>query len=178
MQPLASADGIVARVRKMVAHPITVFISASSVNSTGRELAPPRIVPSRKNGWNHSCTGRLASCANAMRHWRFSVLNPWFAITFHAARLGFEAQNAAAFRFLRLVGNASRTEADEIISDTIAPPLDSPPAAIKVAPKGRRSISKSKVYKKTSARKQAAQKNTKRFPAALDAACAIPRKAI
>jgi hypothetical protein len=73
------------------------------------------------------------------------MLNPWFAITFHAARLGFEAQNAAAFRFLRLVGNASRTEADEIISDTIAPPLDSTPAA-KVAPTGRRSISK--VYKK------------------------------
>jgi hypothetical protein len=81
-----------------------------------------------------------------MRHWRFSMLNPWFAITFHAARLGFEAQNAAAFRFLRLVGNASRTEPDEIISDTIAPPLDTPPAAIKVAPKGPRSVSK--VYKK------------------------------
>jgi hypothetical protein len=73
------------------------------------------------------------------------MLNPWFAITFHAARLGFEAQNAAAFRFLRLVGNASRTEPDAIISDTIAPPLDSPPAAIKVAPKAR---SVSKVYKK------------------------------
>jgi hypothetical protein len=69
------------------------------------------------------------------------MLNPWFAITFHAARFGFEAQNAAAFRFLRLVGNASRTEADEIISDTIAPPL-STPAAIKVAPTGRRSITK------------------------------------
>jgi hypothetical protein len=38
-------DVIIARVRKMVAHPITVFISASSVNSTGGELAPPRIVP-------------------------------------------------------------------------------------------------------------------------------------
>jgi hypothetical protein len=115
------------------------------------ELAPPRIVPTVQvekmagttavlGGWRHD--------ANAMRHWRFSVLNPWFAITFHAARLGFEAQNAAAFRFLRLVGNASRTEADEIVSDTIAPPLDSTPAAIKVAPKRRRSISKSKFYKK------------------------------
>jgi hypothetical protein len=70
---------------------------------------------------------------------------PWL-ITFHVTRLGFEAQNAAAFRFLRLVGNASRTEADEITSDTIAPPLDSSPTAIKVAPKGRRSMSK--VYKK------------------------------
>jgi hypothetical protein len=92
------------------------------------ELAPPRIVPTVQvekmagttavlGGWRHD--------ANAMRHWRLCVLNPWFAITFHAARLGFEAQNAAAFRFLRLVGNASRTEADEIISDAIAPPLDS-----------------------------------------------------
>jgi hypothetical protein len=52
---------------------------------------------------------------------------PWL-VTFHLTRLGFEAQNAAAFRFLRLVANAGRTEADEIISDTIAPPLDSPPA--------------------------------------------------
>jgi hypothetical protein len=46
---------------------------------------------------------------------------PWL-VTFHVTRLGFEAQNAAAFRFLRLVGNSSRTKADEIISDTIAPP--------------------------------------------------------
>jgi hypothetical protein len=65
---------------------------------------------------------------------------PWL-VTFHLVRLGFEAQNAAAFRFFRLVGNASRTEADEIISDTIAPA-----AAIKVALKRRRSMSK--VYKK------------------------------
>jgi hypothetical protein len=42
---LASADVIVARIRKMVAHPITVFTSASSVSSTGGELALPRIVP-------------------------------------------------------------------------------------------------------------------------------------
>jgi hypothetical protein len=81
---------------------------------------------------------------DATRHWRFVML-PWL-VTFHLTRLGFEAQNAAAFRFLRLVRNASRTEADEIISDTIAPPLDSPAAAIKVAPKRRRSMSK--VYKK------------------------------
>ena len=71
---------------------------------------------------------------------------PWL-VTFHLTRLGFEARNAAAFRFLRLVRNASRTEANEIISDTIAPPLDSPPAAIKVAPKRRRSMTK--VYKKS-----------------------------
>ena len=70
---------------------------------------------------------------------------PWL-VTFHLTRLGFEAQNAAVFRFLRFVRNAGRTEADDIISDTIAPPRDSPPAAIKVMPKGRRSMRK--VYKK------------------------------
>ena len=64
-----------------------------------------------------------------VRHWRIVML-PWL-VTFHVTRLGFEAQNAAAFCFLRLVGNASRIKADEIISDTIAPPLDSPPSAIK-----------------------------------------------
>lgn len=68
-------------------------------------------------------------------------------VTVVLTRLGFEAQNAAAFRFLRLVRNASRTEADEIISDTIAPPVDSPAAEIKVAPKRRRSMTK--VYKKS-----------------------------
>jgi hypothetical protein len=70
---------------------------------------------------------------------------PWL-VTLHLTRLGFEAQNAAVFRFLRFVRNAGRTEADDIISDTIAPPRDSPPAAIKVMPKGRRSMRK--VYKK------------------------------
>src|SRR6478752_6386539 len=89
-------------------------------------------------GWRHDATQCVIGDF---------VMLPWL-VTFHVTRLGFEAQNAAAFRFLRLVGNASRIKADEIISDTIAPPLDSTPAAIKVAPTGRRSISKSKVYKK------------------------------
>ena len=35
------------------------------------------------------------------------MLNPWFAITFQAARLGFEAQNAAALQLMRLVGGTS-----------------------------------------------------------------------
>ena len=42
------------------------------------------------------------------------MLNPWFAITFHAARLGFEAQNAMAFRLMRLIGDASKTRAGDI----------------------------------------------------------------
>jgi len=35
------------------------------------------------------------------------MFNPWFAITFQAARLGFEAQNAAALQLMRLVGGTS-----------------------------------------------------------------------
>jgi hypothetical protein len=85
---------------------------------------------------------------------------PWL-VTFHLTRLGFEAQNAAAFRFLRLLGNA-RTEADEIISDTIAPPLDRPAAAIKVAPKSRRPMSK--VYKKPARANKRKNHSKKRIP--------------
>ena len=42
---------------------------------------------------------------------------PWLALTFTAARLGFEAQNAAAFRFMRL-GIRPETAAGEIIPHT------------------------------------------------------------
>ena len=42
------------------------------------------------------------------------------AIAFHTARLGFEAQNAAAFRFLRLAGNVRKTVAAETVADEIA----------------------------------------------------------
>jgi hypothetical protein len=43
-----------------------------------------------------------------MRHWDFHMLNPWLAVTFQAARLGLEAQNAMALRLMRLVGDASK----------------------------------------------------------------------
>jgi hypothetical protein len=42
------------------------------------------------------------------------MLNPCFAITFHAARLGFEAQNAVAFHLMRVIGDASKTEAGDM----------------------------------------------------------------
>ena len=69
----------------------------------------------------------------------------WFAIPFHAARLGFETQNAVAFRFMRLMGDASKTagadKADDIadkIIKTIQPP-DVQVVATNVAPsRGRR----------------------------------------
>jgi hypothetical protein len=76
------------------------------------------------------------------------MLNPWFAITFHAARLGLEAQNAAAFRFMRLVGGA---DAGGTIADDIAAPPAVQAAATKVASgggRGRESVIK--VHKKRS----------------------------
>jgi hypothetical protein len=62
----------------------------------------------------------------------------WFAIPFHTARLGMEAQNAVAFSFLSLVGSAPNAERGEMISDktTVAPEVQA--AAERVAPSSAR----------------------------------------
>jgi hypothetical protein len=88
------------------------------------------------------------------------MLNPWFAITFQAARLGFEAQNAAALQLMRLVGGTSKTEVRGMVADKIAAPpvvqaAAAPPvvqaAATKVASDGgRRRESVNKTHKKRS----------------------------
>ena len=56
----------------------------------------------------------------------------WLAINYNTARLGLEAQHAAAFRLLRWVGDAGKAASD--IPEEIGLPVDSP-AAIAVAPK-------------------------------------------
>ena len=72
---------------------------------------------------------------------------PWL-MTFHAARLGLEAQNAMAFRFFRLVADRKNIDAIET-ADGIASPLDDPPVPLKAASVGgRRRASVSKVHKK------------------------------
>ena len=68
----------------------------------------------------------------------------WFAITYNTARLGLEAQNAAAFRLMRLAGGASKTAPDS--PEEIALPED-PPAAIAIAPKRRYAVEK--IHKKS-----------------------------
>jgi hypothetical protein len=79
------------------------------------------------------------------------MLNPWFAITFQAARLGFEAQNAAALQLMRLVGGTSKTEVRGMVADKIAAPPVVQAAATKVASDGgRRRESVNKVHKKRS----------------------------
>ena len=70
----------------------------------------------------------------------------WLAITYNTARLGLEAQHAAAFRLMRLVGDAGKAAAD--ISEEIAVPVDSP-AAIAVAPKRRHAAKK--IHRKSAA---------------------------
>ena len=68
----------------------------------------------------------------------------WFSLTCSMARLGLEAQNAAAFRLLRAAAGTSKTVSDEIVREEIALiPEESPvaiaqkrrPAASKVAHK-------------------------------------------
>src|SRR5689334_22483769 len=83
--------------------------------------------------WNTSLHQGLAS-RRALRHWRKPML-PWLALTYTAARLGFEAQNAAAFRLLRL-GGRPETAAGKIIPHAVALPEEAPALAV-AAPKRR-----------------------------------------
>ena len=73
----------------------------------------------------------------------------WFSITYNAARLGLEAQNAAAFRLLRLAGGITKTAADEIVPEAIAPPADTGPAPAPVAVAPKRRHAATQVHKKS-----------------------------
>ncbi len=66
----------------------------------------------------------------------------WFSLTCSVARLGFEAQNAAAFRLLRAAAGVSKAIPDEIIREemalipekspvAMAPILEESPAAMR-----------------------------------------------
>ena len=76
-------------------------------------------------------------------------MNAWFAIIpFHAARLGFEAQNAVVFRLMRMMADANKTEAAHV-ADKITKPADVVVAATNVAPdRGRGQKSVDNVHKK------------------------------
>ena len=73
----------------------------------------------------------------------------WLALTYTVARLGFEAQNAAAFRLLRLGRGITKTAANEIAPEAILPTADNTPAPILVAPKRRHAAKK--IHKKSAA---------------------------
>jgi hypothetical protein len=59
---------------------------------------------------------------------------PWLALTYTAARLGFEVQNAAAVQLLRLARGIPTTGADEIVPVPLA---DTHHYKVAVAPKTR-----------------------------------------
>src|SRR3954462_302756 len=70
---------------------------------------------------------------------------PLLALTYTAARLGFEAQNAAAFRLLRCAGIAKATE--EIVPEARVPPTDIELAPVATAPKRRHATKR--IHKKS-----------------------------
>ena len=74
---------------------------------------------------------------------------PWLALTYTAARLGFEAQNAAAFGLLRLAGGITNRASDEIGPEGIVSPIDAAPEPVRAAPKKRHAAKK--VHKKSAA---------------------------
>ena len=54
----------------------------------------------------------------------------WFSLTCSVARLGYEAQNAAAFRLLRAAAGVSKAIPDEIIREEMALVPEKPPVAM------------------------------------------------
>ena len=75
-----------------------------------------------------------------------------FAINFHTARLGFEAQNAMVLQFLRLVSDTNKMEVPEILAGETAvlPATQAPAQVVTVGSnRGKRRASVSKVHKKT-----------------------------
>jgi hypothetical protein len=74
---------------------------------------------------------------------------PLLALTYTAARLGFEAQNAAAFCLMRLAGGISKRATEEIIPEAIVSPIDVAPEPVRVAPKSRDAAKK--IHKKSAA---------------------------
>jgi hypothetical protein len=70
-----------------------------------------------------------------------------FAMNFHAARLGFEAQNAIAFRLLRLAGGVSKPAANDAHFDAMSPPDASSDG-------GKRRASVRKVHKRSAPAKK------------------------
>ena len=74
---------------------------------------------------------------------------PLLALTYTAARLGFEAQNAAAFRLMRLAGGINKRATQEIIPEAIVSPIDVAPEPVRVAPKRRHAAKK--IHKKSAA---------------------------
>jgi hypothetical protein len=66
------------------------------------------------------------------------MLNPWFAFSFQAARLGWEAQSVMALRLMRLAGGGSsgQSEGCHMVTEKVAALAEAQTAAAIVAIKG------------------------------------------
>ena len=71
---------------------------------------------------------------------------PLLALTYTAARLGFEAQSAATFRLLRLGAGITKA-AEQIVPEASVPLADIAPAPVATAPKRRHAAKK--IHKKS-----------------------------
>jgi hypothetical protein len=107
-----------------------VFGRIQAASFVLRELAADVGTLTPRNGWL-----RDASHCVIGEH----LMLPWLALTFTAARLGFEAQNAAVFRLMRL-GSRPETAAGDIIPHVVALPEQAP--ALAVAAQKRRPAAK------------------------------------
>ena len=82
------------------------------------------------------------------------MLNPWFAISYQATRLAWEAQNVMALRFMRLAsgGAAGKSEAHRMVTEKVAALAEAQTVATSAAITGKSGpvISKKvlNVYKK------------------------------
>ena len=70
--------------------------------------------------WNGLLPHGLVWRRIALRQWR-TTYAALACFNFTAVRLGFEAQNAAAFRLLRLAGGITKPAADEIVPEAVVP---------------------------------------------------------
>jgi hypothetical protein len=82
------------------------------------------------------------------------MLNPWLALSFQAARLGWEAQNVMALRLMRLAGGgtAGQSEAHLMVTEKVAALTEAHTVATTVAIMGGNAPAVAKkvmgVYKK------------------------------
>ncbi len=69
----------------------------------------------------------------------YSMLNPWFVLTFKAMQIGFEAQNVIVLRSIRLSAGGARgqNEARLMVSEKIAASVEAQATAVSGLIKGR-----------------------------------------
>jgi hypothetical protein len=83
------------------------------------------------------------------------MLNSWFALTFQAARLTWEAQGAMALRLMKLAGGGTPTQSEAIgmSAEKVRAPAEAQPVAATSMRKGRNGAPTGKKVSNTSKKK-------------------------